>query len=367
MPRIDIKTASAHSSMLIEFGALRGLGETVRSCAPHSRALLAVDANVANTHGDAAAQSLTDAGYAVTIAPICAEETHKTIATAETLWAAMLRSKMERTSPVIALGGGIVGDIAGFAAATFLRGVPLVQVPTTLLAMVDASIGGKTGVNSLLPDGSLGKNLIGAFHQPLAIVADPAALSTLPKRDFACGLAECIKHALIADATLLDFIEKSIAAIVAKDKSVLVDLIHRCAAIKIAIVESDEHEQGQRALLNLGHTFAHAIEPLPELHLRHGEAVAIGLIAAMHCSVRTGRMTPGEAQRVQEIIDRCGLPTRMNEAIDTDVLLERMRYDKKVTDAQMRLILPVGIGRAEIVKDVAPQIVRSAWQSAGAH
>jgi 3-dehydroquinate synthase len=273
---------------------------------------------------------------------------------------------LERGSPVVALGGGIVGDTAGFAAATFMRGVPLVQVPTTLLAMVDAAIGGKTGVNYGLPGDGLGKNMIGAFWQPRAVVVDPLVLETLDPRDFRCGLAECIKHALIADASLLGFLAERAAAIRRLDTDALVTLIERCARIKVEIVQQDERETGRRALLNLGHTFAHALEARKHTDLRHGEAVAIGLVAAARCAVRTGRLSAADEQRIGSVLEAFDLPLRMPTPIGVSELVATMRYDKKVAAGRLRLVLPAGLGAAEITDDVPADAVSAAWAHVGA-
>jgi 3-dehydroquinate synthase len=287
------------------------------------------------------------------------------------MYTAMLAFRLERQGPVVALGGGIVGDVAGFAAATWLRGVPLVQVPTTLLAMVDAAIGGKTGVNHPLPPDpagrrELGKNLIGAFWQPRAVVVDPLVLRTLPERDFRCGLAECIKHGLLADAGLLSFIEARLQGIIELDTETLTELIARGAQIKVAIVQEDEREAGRRALLNLGHTFAHVIEPIEALDLRHGEAVAIGICVAARCARETGRLARDDEKRISDLLGRAGLPTRLPRPIDAQRLIDGMGYDKKVARGRLRLVLPIAPGRAEIVDDVPEEAIICAWHAVGA-
>jgi 3-dehydroquinate synthase len=283
----------------------------------------------------------------------------------------MLGARLERRSPVVALGGGVVGDTAGFAAATYLRGVPLVQAPTTLLAMVDAAIGGKTGVNIEIPPSEhapcvLGKNLIGAFWQPRAVVCDPLVLRTLPQRDLRCGLAECVKHALIADPGLLTLLAESCGEIESCDEEALTPLIARSAAVKINIVQEDEREAGSRALLNLGHTFAHAIEPIPELDLRHGEAVSIGVCAAVRCAVLTGRMEETEGDIVVDLLELLGLPVEMPQPVEIDRLLHAMSYDKKAAGGRVRLVLPTGLGSAAIVDDAPAEAVIEAWESVGA-
>jgi 3-dehydroquinate synthase len=356
----------------IQPGVLHRLGMLMAEFLPSPAALLAVDEKIAGDHGAVVLEGLREAGYATVVAPLVAREQLKTLDTVRGLYDAMLAGAddgavgLDRTSPVVALGGGIVGDTAGFAAATFMRGLPLVQVPTTLLAMVDAAIGGKTGVNVPLPDEGLGKNMVGAIWQPRAVIIDPLVLRTLDPRDLRCGLAECVKHALIRDSSLLDFLTERAEAIRGLDPETLMDVIERCARIKVDIVERDEREAGERALLNLGHTFAHALEARQHLDLRHGEAVAIGLVAAAHCAVRTGRLKPGDEQRVAEALDAHGLPQRLPAPAPVDVLTRTMRYDKKVAAGRRRLVLPVGIGAAEITDDVPDDVVRDAWAHVGA-
>jgi 3-dehydroquinate synthase len=357
MPVLEARLPTGRYDMIIETGVLERAGELVRQVAPHEQALLVVDSAVVNTAGVVVGAALESAGYRAVTVPLDASERFKTIDTVERVYGVMLEARLERGSPVIALGGGLVGDVAGFVAATYLRGVPVIQVPTTLLAMVDASIGGKTGVNHALPHGGLGKNLIGAFWQPRRIIADPVTLRTLSERDLRCGLAECVKHGVIADPSLLQFIAGSAEAIAARDEAVLAELIARSAQIKITIIEQDEREDANRALLNLGHTFAHAIEPIETLDLRHGEAVAIGLCAAMHCAVSTGSMSSGDAETVTSLLQRLGLPTRLPSSVAAAPLVARMRYDKKVRDGQLRLVLPCGIGTAKIVETDEPVIV----------
>jgi 3-dehydroquinate synthase len=363
---IDVDLPASPYAITIEPGRLEGMGILVRDLVPNDRAMLAIDTNVADPHGSIAGYSLIAAGFEIARHELIADEKRKTLATVEAMYAAMLAAKLDRRSPVIALGGGVVGDIAGFAAATYLRGVPIVQAPTTLLAMVDASVGGKTGVNFPLPpdaDGcsELGKNLVGAFWQPRAVLIDPLTLRTLDDRDFRCGLAECVKHGVIADADLITFIEANAEDILALDMSALVELIDRSVRIKASIVEADEREAGRRALLNLGHTFAHAIEPIEALDLRHGEAVSIGLCAACRCAVQTGRMNGDEASRVERLLSNLELPTRLRQPVSIEPLVNAMGYDKKVASGRVRLVLPRGLGEAELVDDVDEETLRLGW------
>jgi 3-dehydroquinate synthase len=368
---IPVRLEAAAYDITIQNGSLAGLGRCVRDVAPSDRVLVAVDERIADDHGAVALASLQQAGFTPTVVRLQASEKRKTLETVRSLYEAMLGGgnaggRLERADPVVALGGGIVGDVAGFAAATYLRGVPLVHVPTTLLAMVDASIGGKTGVNVALPGDGLGKNMIGAFWQPRAVLADPRVLATLDPRDFRCGLAECVKHAMIADASLLDEIVDNAAALRDLDGAQVTVLIERCARIKVDIVEADEREAAGRALLNLGHTFAHALESRSELDLRHGEAVAIGLAAAAECAVRTGRLDETTRQRIDRALTALELPQRVPGPVNLDDVMRAMHYDKKVAAGRMRLVLPVGLGAAEVTDDVPPDVVTAAWARVGA-
>lgn len=366
MPTLIVPIPGAAYPYVIERGVLAALGERVRAVVPHERALLVMDEAIAETHGRAARQALTAAGYAVSSIAITAEESRKTLETARSLYDAMIRAMVDRSTPVIALGGGIIGDTAGFVAATFMRGLPLVQVPTTLLAMVDAAIGGKTGVNLPGPDGHLVKNMIGAFHQPRMVIADPNVLATLPPRHLRAGLAESVKHGVLADPELLSLLAEESEHLAGGDAAVLERLITHSARIKIDIVAADEREAGDRMVLNLGHTFAHAIEPIPELDLLHGEAVAIGLVAACECAVVTGRLHEDRLELVRDLLTVLGLPTRLPRAASAALLIERMGYDKKNERGRRRLILPVEIGEVEITDDVPVAAVVQAWVRVGA-
>jgi len=271
-------------------------------------------------------------------------ESHKTLQTASAVFDSLVRHKMHRDATLVALGGGVVGDITGFAAACYQRGIGVVQVPTTLLAQVDSSVGGKTGVNH--PGG---KNLIGAFHQPLAVATDTDTLASLPDRELRAGLAEVIKYGCIWDTLLFDWLEGNIAQILARDAEALMRAIARSCEIKAMIVAQDAREQNLRATLNFGHTFAHAIEAATgyERYL-HGEAVALGMLLASEFSVRLGMIDAGEALRVRKLLKLAGLPTEMPR-IGAARMLELMQMDKKVLAGTIRLILLERPGKAAVV------------------
>ncbi|MCH2148302.1 MAG: 3-dehydroquinate synthase [Phycisphaerales bacterium] len=348
--------------ILIEGGALAAVGPRVRSL-ECTQALLVADAQVAETHAAAAADSLAAAGCHVTMHTLPAHEVNKTMPAVESIWAAALAAGLDRSACMVAVGGGLIGDIAGFAAASFLRGVDFVQVPTTLLSMVDASVGGKTGINVQLPSGELGKNLAGAFWQPRVVIADPLTLSTLPLRERRCGLAEVIKHALIGDPDLLVVIEQHLDHILAADPDVTTSLIDRAVRVKVDIVQQDEREHGCRALLNLGHTFAHAIEPDGDLGLKHGEAVSIGLMAAAALSEGLGRLEGDWVPRLQALLEQAGLPARLPAARRPEDLVARMRFDKKIQSGSHRLIIPIAPGQVEIIDDVPEKAILEAWDA----
>lgn len=273
-------------------------------------------------------------------------ESHKTLANVGRILDVLVANRFGRDCAVAALGGGVVGDMAGFAAATYQRGVAFIQVPTTLLAQVDSSVGGKTGVNH--PGG---KNLIGAFHQPVAVVADTRTLATLPPRELRAGLAEVIKYGLICDAGFFAWLEAQMDALLAGDATALTKVIRRSCEIKAEIVGRDEREQGDRALLNLGHTFGHAVESATGYQeWLHGEAIGAGLVMAACMSRESGHITSQELERVTRLVDRAGLPTHVSN-VKPDVALEHMRIDKKVQAGRIRLVLLRGIGSAFVTAD----------------
>ena len=275
-------------------------------------------------------------------------EAYKTLEQTARVYAALAALGASRDACIVALGGGVIGDLAGFAAASWMRGIDFLQVPTTLLAMVDSSVGGKTGVN--LP---AGKNLVGAFHQPCAVVADTATLDTLPEREYRAGLAEVVKYGALGDAGFLAWLEANADALKRRDGDSVAEAIARCCAHKAAIVARDETERGERALLNFGHTFGHALETECGYGtLLHGEAVAIGMCQAAALSARLGMAGEADAARLADLLHVLGLPVTPPAGLDADALLAHMRLDKKNLGGRLRLILWRGVGRAEVVGDV---------------
>jgi 3-dehydroquinate synthase len=280
-------------------------------------------------------------------------EAHKNFATLESVVTRLLELKAERKTMIVALGGGIVGDIAGFAAAVYQRGMPFVQVPTTLLSQVDSSVGGKTGINH-----PLGKNMIGAFYQPRAVLVDTDCLSTLPARELAAGLAEVVKYGAIRDAAFFGWLEDNIDALVARDPIALAHAIYESCRIKAAIVAADEREEGERALLNFGHTFGHAIENgLGYGEWLHGEAVAVGMVVAARVSRHVGRLREDDVARLESLVARAGLPT-VAPALGFDRWKMLLGRDKKVAAGTVRYILLDAIGAAVIRADVGDEALR---------
>ncbi len=286
-------------------------------------------------------------------------EAYKTLAQTARVFDALAELGATRDACIVALGGGVIGDLAGFAAACWMRGIDFLQMPTTLLAMVDSSVGGKTGVN--LP---AGKNLVGAFHQPCAVVADTRTLDTLPEREYRAGLAEVVKYGALGDADFLSWLEQHSSELVARNEGAVADAIARCCTHKAAIVARDETERGERALLNLGHTFGHALETECGYGtLLHGEAVAIGMCQAARLSARLGMAGEADARRLAELLQAMGLPVTPPPGLDPDALLAHMRLDKKNLGGQLRLILWRGIGRAELVHAVDEASVRGVLEA----
>jgi len=282
-------------------------------------------------------------------------EQFKTLEVLDRIYTALLQHRFDRSCTLVALGGGVVGDMTGFAAASYQRGVDFIQVPTTLLSQVDSSVGGKTGVNH-----PLGKNMIGAFHQPRAVIADTDTLDTLPERELSAGMAEVIKYGLINDAEFFGWLERHIEALMQRDKALLAEAIERSCADKAAIVAADEKESGQRALLNLGHTFGHAIETgMGYGQWLHGEAVGAGMAMAAEMSLRLGWLSEQDRRRVDDLLEKAGLPCRPPGNLGVQQFLDLMAVDKKVLAGRLRLVLLQGIGGALIAQDFPPDVLEA--------
>jgi 3-dehydroquinate synthase len=355
--------SGAMRELVVELGARRypiriGAGLLAdaaqwRDALPGRHVLVVSDEHVAPLYLERVTAGLHDRTFSTSIRP--AGEAHKTLDSAARIFAALAELKASRDACVIALGGGVVGDVAGFAAACWMRGIAFVQMPTTLLAMVDSSVGGKTGVD--LPQG---KNLVGAFHQPRAVIADTATLATLPDRELRAGFAEVVKYGALGDAEFFAWLEEHADALLARDAEKLAEAISRCCTQKAGIVARDETERGERALLNFGHTFGHALETVCGYgKLLHGEAVAIGMCLAAQLSARAGMSADADTVRLRDLLTRFGLPTAIPAGTDADALLAAMRLDKKNASGRLRLILWRGVGRAEIAEYVDEAAIRA--------
>lgn len=345
----------------ILFGSLESLPEQLTSAGfPPGRCILVTDENVAALYGGDVSSSLRGAGWTPIDITLVPGETTKSLDQLGNVYDQALSGGVDRRTPLITLGGGVVGDLGGFAAATLLRGVPLVQVPTTLIAQVDSAIGGKAGINH-----ATGKNLIGAFYQPKLVLVDPAVLRTLPGREWTSGLAEVVKHGLIADVPLVSFLESQWDAILRRDDDVTAMVVHRAAAIKAQIVEQDEREAGLRAVLNFGHTFAHAIERVAGYgRFTHGEAVAHGMRAALHLS--RSLYEDLDFDRAVRLVSKIPAAPGLGE-LPLEELMNAMHTDKKVERGRLRFVILEEIGRADVTDAVTRSDVEAAWKYAGEH
>ncbi len=368
-------------------GTLSELGARTRMASPSgTRAFVGIDSNIPACTREVAIASLRAGGFTPTTFDIVSTEHDKSLTQLEGVLAAMTSAKLERSEPAIALGGGIVGDLVGFAAGVYRRGVPVIQCPTTLLAMVDASVGGKTGVNLAIPgqqDEGLKKNFVGLFHQPRAVLADISTLASLPDRAFRAGLAECVKHGMLSgdfgDPDLFNWLLASQPAIAARNGAVLTELVSRNVSVKSRVVAGDEREEATgtagRALLNLGHTFGHVIETLPGLFpfadpaespLKHGEAVSLGVVAATQTALALDQISHAEAARVVRALQSLDLPVRLCGLPPVSRLISLMLHDKKVRSGRLRLVLPIGLSRCAVVDSPSESAVAAGWQSIGA-
>jgi len=344
--RYHVRSMGAGYDILAQEGALDFVGRMLKARNLGGPTLVVSDANVAPLYAEQVMDSLRTAGYLASSIIIPAGEAYKNLETVASFWRGFLEAGLDRKSTVIALGGGVVGDMAGFAAATFMRGCNWVAVPTTLLAMVDASMGGKTGFD--LPEG---KNLIGAFHSPRLVLADPQALATLPERELRAGLAEVVKHGIIADPELFELCAQGWDVAHAR----LAEVVRRAMAVKVRVIEGDPYEQGMRAALNLGHTIGHAVELVSGFKLLHGEAIAIGTVAEARLAERLALSSPGVVERIAETLSALGLPIEIPAEMDRAQLIRAMRVDKKKAAGVVRFALPVRIGEVKVgvgVKDL---------------
>jgi len=337
------------------------VGSFVRDLAAPTRCAVLTDENVGPLYAGTVSDSLEAAGLGAEVITIPAGEEQKSLAVLETICRRMVNAGLDRKSLLVALGGGVVGDVGGFAAASYMRGIPCVQVPTTLLAQVDSSVGGKTAVN--LPEG---KNLVGAFYQPVGVFIDAAVLRTLPGRELKAGLVEVIKYGIISDAEFFAWIEENLDALLALEGQTVLHAVRRSCEIKADVVAADEREGGVRAILNYGHTAGHALEALSKYGtLRHGEAVAVGMCVAAEIACVHLELSAGDADRQRALLERLGMPTRI-EGMAGDDILNTMMHDKKRLGDRLRFVLARRIGEVAICDDVSKDGVRTVLGACGA-
>ncbi|MDK2972001.1 MAG: 3-dehydroquinate synthase [Candidatus Sumerlaeota bacterium] len=363
---VQVELAERSYDILIGCRLFDSIAGLVREAVDGRKVMLAYDSAVASPWAKLLLKNLSEAGFEVLAHEVPSGEKSKNTETMVDFWNAMAEAEFTRDSGIVALGGGVVGDLAGFAAASFLRGIAFVQIPTTLLAMVDSSVGGKTGINL-----EAGKNLVGAFWQPRLVVADIDCLKTLPEPERNSGMAEVIKYGVIRDAGFFEFLEESMESVFDPAESAnLRRMIKRSVEIKAEVVGADEREGGLRRILNFGHTIGHAIEAEGEYGtLRHGEAISIGMVAASRLALLRGESdgwTDKEHERLVRLFEKANLPTRLQEGYTVEGLIDRTRVDKKAKNGKVRYILPVRMGEVETVRDVTDEMVARVLTELGA-
>ena len=351
MKKIKINLGLNSYQILIGSGLLKETGQRLKEIGSSDRLVIITNPIVQKLYGNSLNQALLKDGFKVTILPVADGEEQKSLETAGRLYTELSEAYTERGTPILALGGGVIGDLAGFVAATYFRGVPLVQIPTTLLAQVDSSIGGKVAVNH----GQL-KNKIGAFYQPRLVISDSSTLKSLPQGEFANGLAEVIKSAVIRDRDFFTFIETNLDKIKSLDEGVLEEVIFRSASIKAEVVAKDETDLGLRHILNYGHTIGHAIETVADFKINHGGAVAIGMLAAARISNKLGILGEDELARLRGVISGAALPTEIPD-LDRGKMLQAIGHDKKISGGKVKFILPKSIGDVFITDQVSLSLV----------
>lgn len=358
MPTVHVNLGPRSYDIEIASGNLREAAKLCDAEADDSQTVIITDSNVAEHYADPVVESLEGLGCDVSVLEVDPGEPSKAPEVATELWEEMLDHGADRKTVVMALGGGVVGDLAGFVAATFSRGLRFVQVPTTLLAQVDSSVGGKVGVN--LPTG---KNMVGAFWQPRGVLIDVTTLNTLPDREFRAGLAEVVKYGVIQDAEFFAYLERNVAKVNARDTEVLTYIVQRCCRLKADVVEQDEREEtGLRAILNYGHTFCHAFEAGTGYEaLLHGEGVSIGMMCAARLAERLGRVDAAFVERQRKLLNAFELPLDVPD-VDRGELIELMYRDKKVDRGKLRFVLPTRLGHVELVRGIANEDVLAAME-----
>lgn len=367
MKILPVDLSSRSYDILIGENLLEHAGELILPVLPQRRVIVITDTEVAIHHLSKLVTALARANIAHTVIPLPNGESSKSFAMLERLLDTIMEEKPERKTTLIAFGGGVIGDLVGFAASILLRGVPFIQIPTTLLAQVDSSVGGKTGINT-----RFGKNLVGSFYQPRLVIADTNVLSTLPLRQRQAGYAEIIKYGLIDDPNFFEWLEENGQKVIDGDSATIIHAVETSCKHKAQIVKEDEREAGKRALLNLGHTFGHALEAETGFSdkLLHGEAVALGMVLAFRLSIAKGLCTAEDAIRVERHLQAVGLPTKITTVQnewDIPALIRHCQQDKKVEDGHMTFILAHGIGQSFISKDVSLAELETCWKQAMGH
>lgn len=352
---ITVELGDRSYAIYVGNGLLRSLSRLLNAHAVSGPIVVVCDTTVARLHFRAVERSLTSSGYSVVPVIVPTGEKHKNLATAGRIYTRMLRAGVGRSATVLAMGGGVIGDLAGFVAATYQRGLALVQVPTTLLAQVDSSIGGKTGVNH-----PLGKNMIGAFYQPRCVIADSNVLRTLPYREVVCGLGEIVKYGIILDEELFSWIESGLQNLLDLEPPALFRIGSRCMELKSRLVSRDEREAGERVVLNCGHTIGHALEAEGDYRLlKHGEAVLLGLAAESHLAVRLNLLSQDAFERITNLIARVPLKVGLRR-IDKKRVLSFIGRDKKARVGRNRFVLPTRIGQTSVVEDIPRALIEEA-------
>ncbi|TMA80459.1 MAG: 3-dehydroquinate synthase [Deltaproteobacteria bacterium] len=354
MEVVNVELGARRYPIYVGAGCLRELGTKLAETRCGAGVAVVTNSTVADLYLDRALASLRDAAFEPIAIQIPDGEEHKNLAWLAFVYDKLIDAGVERSGAVIALGGGVVGDLAGFAAATYLRGIPCVQVPTTLLAQVDSAIGGKTGINHVA-----GKNLIGAFAQPRFVLADVETLRTLPRRELIAGLAEVVKYGIILDPGLFALIENQLSAVQHLERDLLARIVRMCCTLKALVVGEDETESGYRAVLNFGHTIAHGLESLTEYkQYLHGEAVAIGMVAAARISRRLGFCPDADYQRIRKLLERCGLPTEVPADLRGEPLALALRSDKKARGGLINFVCLEAIGKTRFERLTCDEIVK---------
>ncbi|MCF8009775.1 MAG: 3-dehydroquinate synthase [Clostridiales bacterium] len=348
MNKVDIKLGRRSYEIITGPGLLSRAGEYLNELGLGKKVLLVSNAQVYKLYGEILKNSLQNSGFTTAAAIVLDGEEYKNLWEAEKLYNAAFGAGLDRNCPVLALGGGVIGDLAGFVASTYMRGVPLVQVPTTLLAQVDSSVGGKVAVNH-----PRGKNIIGSFYQPGIVTADLNVLESLPERELKAGMAEVIKYGIIYDASFFAWLEENMDYLLNMDYEALAYAVEKSCRIKARVVEEDETEKGMRAILNFGHTVGHALEALTEYKTyRHGEAVAIGMTAAARLAENMNFLSSSDRERIIELLLKAKLPVEIPTGLNREQLINCFYQDKKSASGKLTFVLPVKIGQVEIVKDI---------------